>query len=78
MESYMDIENYQYLQMEDEITMEEEKLKAEANKWELSHGGISGRTAQQFINYLLGQGILYGYRKLSISSNGRYGKICLF
>ncbi len=40
-----------------EITMEEEKLKAEANKWELSHGGISGRTAQQFINYLLGQEI---------------------
>ena len=32
-----------------------EELKAEANKWELSHGGISGRTAQQFINYLLGQ-----------------------
>ena len=31
-----------------------EKLRAEANKWELSHGGISGRTAQQFINYLLG------------------------
>lgn len=36
------------------ITMDEETLKAEANKWELSHGGISGRTAQQFINYLLG------------------------
>ena len=31
-----------------------EELKAEANKWELSHGGISGRTAQQFINYLIG------------------------
>ena len=28
--------------------------KAEANKWELSHGGISGRTAQQFINYVAG------------------------
>ena len=36
------------------ITMSDEMLKAEANKWELSHGGISGRTAQQFINYLLG------------------------
>ncbi len=36
------------------ITMSDEKLLAEANKWELSHGGISGRTAQQFINYLLG------------------------
>ena len=37
------------------ITMTGEELSAEANKWELSHGGISGRTAQQFINYLLGQ-----------------------
>jgi len=36
------------------ITMSDEELKAEANKWELSHGGISGRTAQQFINYILG------------------------
>lgn len=36
------------------ITMPEEMLRAEANKWELSHGGISGRTAQQLINYLLG------------------------
>lgn len=36
------------------ITMDEEELRREANKWELSHGGISGRTAQQFINYLLG------------------------
>ena len=34
--------------------MDEEKLKLEANKGELSHGGLSGRTAQQFINYLLG------------------------
>lgn len=33
----------------------EEELCAEANRWELSHGGKSGRTAQQFINYLLGQ-----------------------
>lgn len=37
------------------ITMSDEELRAEANKWEMSHGGISGRTAQQFINYLLGQ-----------------------
>lgn len=36
------------------ITMPDEEIKAEANKWELSHGGISGRTAQQFVNYLLG------------------------
>ncbi len=38
-----------------EITLSEAELIAEANKWELSHGGLSGRTAQQFINYLLGQ-----------------------
>lgn len=37
-----------------EITLTEEELIAEANKWELSHGGVSGRTAQQFINYLAG------------------------
>ena len=36
------------------IQMPEEELFLEANKWELSHGGLSGRTAQQFINYLLG------------------------
>lgn len=38
-----------------EITLSEQELCAEANKWEMSHGGISGRTAQQFINYLAGQ-----------------------
>lgn len=37
------------------IDMPEETLLLEANKWELSHGGLSGRTAQQFIDYLLGQ-----------------------
>ena len=37
-----------------EETMSDENLRAEANKWELGHGGISGRTAQQFVNYLLG------------------------
>lgn len=36
------------------IAMSDEELRAEANKWELSHGGISGRTAQQFVNYLDG------------------------
>lgn len=37
-----------------EAQMDDDALRAEANKWELSHGGISGRTAQQFVNYLLG------------------------
>ena len=38
-----------------EITLSDEELCAKANMWELSHGGVSGRTAQQFINCLLGQ-----------------------
>jgi len=37
------------------IQMPEEELYLEANRWELSHGGLSGRTAQQFIDYLLGK-----------------------
>lgn len=36
------------------IDMPEEELVLEANKWELSHGGLSGRTASQFIDYLRG------------------------
>lgn len=39
------------------IQMTEDELCFEANKWELSHGGRSGRTAQQFINYLAGKTI---------------------
>lgn len=38
-----------------DIQMSEDELYLEANKWELSHGGLSGRTAQQFIDYLLGK-----------------------
>ncbi len=37
------------------ITMDEETLFLEANKWELSHGGLSGRCAKQFVTYLKGQ-----------------------
>lgn len=36
------------------VSLPEEELLAEANKWELFHGGLSGRTAQQFIDYLSG------------------------
>lgn len=36
------------------LDIPEDKLLAEANKWEISHGGFSGRTAQQFINYMMG------------------------
>ena len=38
-----------------EITLTEEELLLKANAWEISHGGKSGRTAQQFITYLLGR-----------------------
>ena len=38
-----------------QITLSDKELCEEANKWELSHGGLSGRTAQQFIDYLLGK-----------------------
>jgi len=37
------------------VNMPKEQLMEEANKWELYHGGLSGRTAQQFIDYLLGK-----------------------
>ena len=37
-----------------DIQMDEQQLYLKANQWELSHGGLSGRTAQQFIDYLLG------------------------
>ncbi len=37
------------------INMDEQELLLKANAWELQHGGLSGRTAQQFIDYLLGQ-----------------------
>ena len=39
----------------DSITLSEEELCAGANTWEMSHGGRSGRTAQQYINYVAGQ-----------------------
>lgn len=37
------------------IDMPQDELLLEANKWEMTHGGKSGRTAQQFIDYLLGK-----------------------
>lgn len=43
------------LAQKQKINVSEEELYAQANQWELSHGGISGRTAQQFINYLSGK-----------------------
>ena len=36
------------------VTMSKEELLMQANAWELSHGGLTGRTAQQFIDHILG------------------------
>lgn len=36
------------------IKLPQEQLLLEANRWELTHGGLSGRTAQQFIDHLKG------------------------
>lgn len=52
------------------LTLSDEELCAEANKWELSHGGISGRTAQQFINHCMG---MYDSDGNDVSSNGGGG-----
>lgn len=40
------------------ILISEEELEQRARMWEINHGGVSGRTAQQFINYLIGQGAI--------------------
>ena len=37
------------------IDLSEEELLAAANRWELAHGGPSGRTARQFVDDLLGR-----------------------
>lgn len=38
-----------------EITLDKEQILAEAHAWEMRNGGISGRTAQQFVNHLYGR-----------------------
>ena len=41
------------LAQKNNIKVDENTLLTEANKWELSHGGLSGRTAEQFISYMV-------------------------
>ena len=36
------------------ITLSDEEILAKAHVWEMRNGGISGRTAQQFVNHLCG------------------------
>lgn len=38
-----------------EIQLSDEELKRQAQIWEVRHGGFSGRTAQQFVDYLAGK-----------------------
>lgn len=37
------------------IALDDETLRIEGLRWEMSHSGRNGRTAQQFVNYYLGQ-----------------------
>ena len=37
------------------ITLDEQALAVQANAWEVRHGGFSGRTARQFVDYLAAQ-----------------------
>ena len=41
------------LAQKNNIKVDENTLSMESNKWELSHGGLSGRTAEQFISYMV-------------------------
>ena len=38
------------------LNIEDEELVALAKRWEIRHGGVSGRAARQFIDYLTGKG----------------------
>ena len=58
---YMKPSHQEYLHIVSELAkrnpkihLTEEELALKANQWELRSGGASGRTAQQFINYLAG------------------------
>ena len=37
------------------VDLDRERLLYLADRWELRHGGVSGRTAQQFVNYMEGR-----------------------
>jgi predicted AAA+ superfamily ATPase len=59
--NYSDPDREQFLKIVAELArrqgleIDAEDLRAEANRWELRHGGLSGRTAQQLINNLAGR-----------------------
>jgi hypothetical protein len=37
-----------------EIRITPKEIREEAQKWQMSHGFLSGRSAEQFVNYLAG------------------------
>ena len=47
----------QSLAARESVSISEEELLAGADQWELSHGGLSGRTAAQYITYLRSSGL---------------------
>ena len=53
-----------------EITLSEPELIAEARKWELSHGGMSGRAAQQLIYDLSGKALMKQAQNVNGHKNG--------
>ena len=53
-QQYHDIVKGIAARLPDGLTLTEDELLQAANRWEIRHGGISGRTAQQFINYIAG------------------------
>ena len=47
------------LAIKEKIDIDSDVLHSEANKWEVRHGGISGRSARQFIDYIKGTEVKY-------------------
>lgn len=42
------------LALRENINIDFRELRKEANKWEIRHGGVSGRSARQFVDYIKG------------------------
>ena len=49
------LEIIRYMLKKKNVALDDETLRIEGLRWEMSHSGRNGRTAQQFVNYYLGQ-----------------------
>ncbi len=49
------LEIIRYMLKKKNIALDDETLRIEGLRWEMSHSGRNGRTAQQFVNFYLGQ-----------------------